>query len=377
MKYLIFDTETNSVRNDRVALQLAWVLAEEDGSILSSKSYIILQEVEIDPYSEAVHGISKSTVHSKGVDKKLVYADFIADIEKSDCIVGHNLSFDMTTVDNDLQSLSMDNLLDKKQSFCTMNMSKDYVQAKDKKGNLKNPRLEETAGVLFYNDINKKFDGCHDALCDVNLTAKCFFELIRLEKEGKLVIKDEIKPAENTRTIRDSYRKPYEATYSESDIEISDIYNLKRFNPSTIFADRKVLITGNLDEINIFSREEGIKMIEKMGGLIQKTIVKTIDFVILGSDSGPNKIDKLRTMQHDGHGVICITPQTFKQLYDCRDEKAIDQIIKEKRELSIHNSAMDKFIKSIKKGMSEVRFTVEEFECLKKAGILSDDDIKK
>ena len=624
-KYLIFDTETNGIRSDRVALQLAWLLADEKGQTLLSKSYILRQNVSIDPKALEIHGISQSVIKSKGVETRIVYNEFVDDLRRCDTIVGHNISFDIQTVKNDLVALGWDDPFEGKILYCTMNSSKEYVKAKDRKGYLKNPRLEELAGMLFYNDISKKFEGCHDALFDVQLTAKCFFELKRLEEDGKFcfdqmniesnlrsystlsfkgvspkfdvdgskfpcinydyyfpcaaggacdldsenglinnvlrlnipALNDKLRdltsritalsPAEfmNTVTSLSSHpsdeicvcekcywtienitlslistreykvdfimtdkkgnqikyqdileidngvlkcydngykfekegsidaaivqyskmleypcelsdiikcvermsimlskakrydevfsfidkavekinsdykgalnRRPVlsalnslseerekrirmskrsqEAKHEDSPFTLSDytlkfttIDDLKDFDLPAIFNGKKVLITGNLNEINIYTRDEGNEAIVRMGGLPQKSVVKSIDFVVIGSGCGPSKIDKLKIMQQEGHNVKCIDPQTFKQLFECREQEPIEKKDKETKEynekidnLLFETRTLNKFArltsKAINQGPLEVSLTPEEFEYLKREGLVSDENV--
>lgn len=623
-EYLIFDTETNDRTSDRVALQIAWLLADKDGHTLCSKSYIIRQNVKINPKALEVHGITQSIIQSKGVEKSIVYKEFITDMAKCGSIVGHNLSFDIQAVENDLRTLGIGSPFPSKKKICTMSSSRDYVQAKTKWGKTKNPKLSELAGFLFYNDITRTFDGCHNALFDVELTAKCFFELKKLEAEGKIRLRQivekekisipETPPVERMKPNFDAkdyeypcigsnyffpssaggayksdseqikihaalrkncpaleerfklvlnrleslstadfmncvtslsypsvedicacekcrwniknfklemlttnlYRvnflmvdaKEYTMKYQDllridNDVnlfyedgykferegsiedairqyskmlkypcELSDIMDcvermsimlskVKRFDevfrfidkaidkvnndykgvlnsPSvlstldslheekekrirmskrvksvdpnnlssipagyklkmsdfddfvessrpTIFKGKKVLITGRLDAIGILSREEGNDIISSMGGLPQKSLVKSIDFVVIGIDAGPRKIEDLKIMQHNGHKVVCVNPEVFKLLYDCCQKEIITTENNEPKdkidELEVRLSAIKKLTKLASRAMktdyAEGSFTPEEFEYLKKEGFVSDSNIKR
>lgn len=59
-----------------------------------------------------------------------------------------------------------------KPKYCTMKSATDYCKLPGKKG-FKAPRLSELHQVLFGTD----FDHAHNALADVEATARCFWEL--------------------------------------------------------------------------------------------------------------------------------------------------------------------------------------------------------
>ena len=65
-----------------------------------------------------------------------------------------------------------------KPKCCTMKSSTNYCKLPGKKG-FKSPRLAELHQILF----GEGFDNAHNALADVEATARCFWEL---KKRGVL-----------------------------------------------------------------------------------------------------------------------------------------------------------------------------------------------
>ena len=72
----------------------------------------------------------------------------------------------------EFERLRMMTTLFLKPKYCTMKLSTDYCKLPGKKG-FKSPRLAELHQVLFGSD----FVNAHNALADVEATARCFWEL--------------------------------------------------------------------------------------------------------------------------------------------------------------------------------------------------------
>ena len=125
--FLIFDTETtglpkrwdapiSDLNNWPRVVQLAWQLHDEDGSLVSNKTYVI-KPVDFDiPFeSEKVHGISTLLATQIGEKIQTVFSEFLKDLSYASYIVGHNLKFDINVVSSELYRLDIENqLLNKK-----------------------------------------------------------------------------------------------------------------------------------------------------------------------------------------------------------------------------------------------------------------------
>ena len=79
---------------------------------------------------------------------------------------------DECIVGAEFERLRMMTTLFLKPKYCTMKLSTDYCKLPGKKG-FKSPRLAELHQVLF----GSGFDNAHNALADVEATARCFWEL--------------------------------------------------------------------------------------------------------------------------------------------------------------------------------------------------------
>lgn len=182
--YLFFDTETTGlprrwnapvtdVDNWPRLVQLAWILYDDGGKLVDSRNSLIQPDGFVIPAeASAIHGITTIIAKEKGCPIKEVMEEFGEQIDAANALVGHNISFDECIVGAEFERLRMMTSLFLKPKYCTMKSSTDYCKLPGNKG-FKSPRLSELHRVLFGVD----FDHAHDALADVEATARCFWEL--------------------------------------------------------------------------------------------------------------------------------------------------------------------------------------------------------
>ncbi len=194
-KVLFFDTETSGfIKKDLSAndpeqswtVQIGAILATQKEDIAKMNTIIQANGREINYHAEKIHGISVEQTEEKGVPEHEAAEEFGLLLREADLIVCHNFDFDWQFVYQMLER-NIDNLSDEARSafyldipsFCTMKdpKVKKYVQAKNKNGRLKWPKLIELHEKLFA----KGFDGAHDAFADITATKNCFFELVMRE----------------------------------------------------------------------------------------------------------------------------------------------------------------------------------------------------
>lgn len=190
MKYLIFDTETTGLPNNFNApfsdsdnwprmVQLAWQLHDSKGELISNNNYIIKPEGYTIPFnSYLIHGISTEKAIEEGKDLSEVLETFNQLLDEETVIIGHNIEFDINIVGAEFFRKNMDTkVLSERYTIDTKEESTDYCQIPGGRGGrFKWPNLSELHKKLFQNP----FDEAHNAAADVNATARCFFELVRL-----------------------------------------------------------------------------------------------------------------------------------------------------------------------------------------------------
>ena len=186
-KYLFFDTETTGIPNDYKApctntdnwprlVQLGWLLTDAAGRILSEGNHIVRPDgFEIPKAASDVHGITTEFALENGKPLLDVIFAFGADLNQADCVVGHNLDYDLHIVGAEYVRLGYDSrIMFARPTLCTMQATIQFCNIPGRFGP-KWPKLMELYTKLF----GQEFDGAHDAMADILATKDCFFELIR------------------------------------------------------------------------------------------------------------------------------------------------------------------------------------------------------
>lgn len=176
---LFVDTETTGLSrsSDRI-VQIAWMLTETSGRVVTEKSYILRPDgFEIPQSAARVHRITTDIARRRGVDREDALREFVMHAHDSTAIVGHNLSFDTSILKGDLRRLDISHNLNVLPQICTMRLATNWCAIEKFSGGagFKWPRLEE----LYIRLFGCEFDNQHDALADVRATHRCFVELVR------------------------------------------------------------------------------------------------------------------------------------------------------------------------------------------------------
>lgn len=192
--YLIYDTETTGLPNNFNApvtdsdnwprmVQIAWQLHDATGKLMENENLIIRPDGFDIPYNAAkIHGITTEKAHSEGVPLTEALEKFRNVLKKTRVIVGHNISFDQNIVGAEFFRMNLNYEELNMPLIDTMNVSVDFCAlAGGRGGGFKYPNLGELHEKLF----SEKFDEAHNASADVNATARCFMELLRLEIIGQ------------------------------------------------------------------------------------------------------------------------------------------------------------------------------------------------
>jgi len=189
--YLIFDTETNGLPKNYNApmsdtnnwprlVQLAWQLHDSMGRIIEHGSFLIKpQGFEISHLTQEIHGISVELASKDGKELQDVLHEFNRVLQKTQFIVGHNLTFDTSILGCEFIRCNIATPLHDLQliNTCTELTANVCQIPNDKNTRYKFPTLSE----LHFHLFGEQFQEAHNATADVEATARCFFELIRRE----------------------------------------------------------------------------------------------------------------------------------------------------------------------------------------------------
>ncbi|WP_185870825.1 DNA polymerase III subunit alpha [Blattabacterium cuenoti] len=188
--YFIFDTETtglpisynfpiSNTDNWPRLVQIAWQNHDLMGNMIDFKEFIIKPDDYDIPFNAfKIHGITNDIAEKYGKDINDVLYELKKSIDKSKCIIGHNLEFDIKVIECEFYRKKKEISFLKKKKLDTKIISSSYCQLPPV-GNRKKfkwPTLSELYKKLFEENITNS----HHAANDVKATARCFFELLRI-----------------------------------------------------------------------------------------------------------------------------------------------------------------------------------------------------
>lgn len=171
---IILDFETNTT-NEHDVIEVAAVKVElinNEYKITDKFHRYYLSRWGVNAYSYAVHKLTPEKIlqHRAGETYSSYFSedlDFVNFCKGAKTLVAHNISFELR---------HLYKIVEFKNHFCTMKENKKIVQALNKRGNIKNPKLDETC---IYYDIAFDANSYHSATYDVSKT----YEIIcRMEK---------------------------------------------------------------------------------------------------------------------------------------------------------------------------------------------------
>jgi DNA polymerase-3 subunit alpha len=187
--FLIYDTETTGLPKNYNAplsdfdnwprlVQLAWQIHDEKGDLVEIKNYIVKPEGFEIPYgSEKIHGISTERAIKEGESLEFVLNEFIRALNLVNTVSGHNVEFDNSIMGAEYLRKEIQSPLFDKNIVDTKEVSTNYCALPGGRGGkFKWPTLSELHNKLF----EVGFDEAHNASADVQATARCFLELIRI-----------------------------------------------------------------------------------------------------------------------------------------------------------------------------------------------------
>lgn len=195
MRYIILDTETNTLDDaHKVVLQLAYIIYENGRILKAFSEYFYLPDgYNMDPGAAEVNGLFREKL--AGIAKR-EFSEYLPEffdvIRNCDAIVGHNVNFDINAIKL-YQDYALNCCLDSLQVFdtCTSYLKYIGVLACGKKGYYyKFPSLDECVSMLLnsgsvMSEIKSVFrtvftnisSNLHDAAFDVYLTLLLFNKL--------------------------------------------------------------------------------------------------------------------------------------------------------------------------------------------------------
>lgn len=184
--YIVLDTETNDLGPDARIVSICWNLYNKRGKVIEEHYYLIIPSkgMIMNPKAEAVHGISMKQLNKEGITMVSALDKLNFCIKNNNVIgvVGHNLRFDEGIINYETMIHKKKCMFDDRLKFCTMLIAVKMLELK------KWPKLNILHGMLFEEGLNE--DKLHNAKYDVEVCAKCFFQLKKLKREKKKMKKN-------------------------------------------------------------------------------------------------------------------------------------------------------------------------------------------
>lgn len=187
MKLFVFDTETTWFVERDGPIEVQPYIVQFSGILLELNEDKTLTEIDrIDAYvkppisipfgASQVHGI-----YDKDVQDKWTVGDqielFLQYLNQADVVVGHNIEYDESVINYELQRLGRKGDYNPQKTLCTMKSSVDFCALPGIGIGFKFPKLNELYKKLFW----EYFEWAHSAIYDVEATVRILEKLIQLE----------------------------------------------------------------------------------------------------------------------------------------------------------------------------------------------------
>ncbi|EPY2278284.1 3'-5' exonuclease [Clostridium sporogenes] len=209
---VVFDVESTGINTtEDEIVQIAGIKINNKGEVIEKFERFLTPKKSVGD-SYLVHGFSDQFLKEKGEDKERVLKDFL-EFVKDTVVIGHNVTFDITILNSELQRLGLGKA-NFKTYYDTLDIARRFYP------NLTNHKLE-TLSKLF----NTETKSSHDAMDDILATKDVLMDMLK-EKVKPTII--------NRMAVYGKYIKKFQHIYEE-------ITNLKELsyikNPKDIIGE--------------------------------------------------------------------------------------------------------------------------------------------
>lgn len=284
--FIAVDFETATLK--RSACQVGIVVVK-GGRIVEKVNRLIKPPANrYTPRCMAVHGISP-----KMTEKSPTFAQLWPEIKgyfDANFVVAHNAKFDIEVLYRNLDMYHIPHPI-LMGTACTYEMTGLNLEEACRKHNI-------------------SIGAHHDAESDAEACAALFLKYLRGEMSAATAVQyapaqkvesvEEMIPAGNGNAI--AFHKPLRGDVLKKNLEGAD--------PGNPFYDKKVVITG----LFAIQREELADKLKSMGADIDTSIGVRTDFVLVGEEPGPKKMEKLEKMVEEGHKVRAIFEDELNEI---------------------------------------------------------------
>jgi DNA polymerase III epsilon subunit-like protein len=166
-----FETASFTGSSRYRAVEMALLLSSAGGEEVVFNS--LIRGASVSPDAMKLHGITTELCQKEGVSASYACKEAISAIKRSNLIVSHNIGFDLEVLRVLLNSEGVKLDTAKLNLACTMQM------AAHRFGGFLS--LEKLHLQLF----GASYPGAHRALADARACARCYFEMLRHDADGR------------------------------------------------------------------------------------------------------------------------------------------------------------------------------------------------
>jgi len=277
INFVAIDVETATSKGGICQIGLVEV---SEGLIVKEDSFLICPPGnEYELKNIRIHGITPEMTSSCSTLPD-VWDDILGRTDNK-VLVGHNISFDLNSLDKDCHRYGL-NFLDPGRTECTCWLH----------GRAKLLDVCEHYGIDIVNH--------HDALNDARASALCYLNYLKAGIKNPSVEKKQ-RP-----------KKMFENLSVSHDTLMQDLDAVT--HKDTIFYDKKVVVTG------VFSRypkrEDLALLMKSYGADINTSISKKTDIVVVGSACGSSKLSKVAELRDAGYDIRLIEEAELYSILD-------------------------------------------------------------
>ena len=145
----------------------------------------------------------------------------------------------------------------------------------------------------------------HDAANDSRCCAQLFLKYLNKEKP-KITVKSRTRAEKEKMFFASKFGKH---AHISADLKVKDLTNADPNNP---FYDKKVVITG----VFYMDRNELAAKLKDMGADINGSISRKTNFVVVGEDAGPSKMQKVETLKSQGYNIVVLHQDDIDKIFN-------------------------------------------------------------
>ncbi|MDO9634211.1 MAG: exonuclease domain-containing protein [Paludibacter sp.] len=284
INFVAIDFETATT--NRMPCQLGLVIVKH-GIVVDQKKYLF--KPPGNKYHDNCVRVHKMTAaDTKNLPEFDYYWDEIKAILDHSVVVAHKLDFDYDVLSIVCEHYNLEFI--KALAFqCTKRIFRDRS-------------LEDVCKAL-----NIELKNHHDSLADATACAQIFLAYLNGVDPNTLIFEKK-KPKSNSNFFIPK-PTPDQVEFCNS---VSDV-NPEEIDMNSVFINKNFVISGTFETIN---REALRDAIIDLGGISQKAITVNTDFLIVGENFGPKKMEKVITLRELGNDIKIINETTLYQLLD-------------------------------------------------------------